>query len=70
MSFYNDSSKTTADPIYLRGSEYIITKDTYNCPLISYSIVSGNSSLLVFNSETGSLYVFRNQFIGTFTYIL
>ena len=50
MSFYNDSSKTTADPIYLRGSEYILTTDTYNCPLISYSLFSGNSSLLTLDS--------------------
>ena len=50
MSFYNDSSKTAADPIYLSGSEYIHTSDAYNCPLINYSLVLGNSSLLTFDS--------------------
>ena len=49
MSFYNDSSKIAANPIYLKGSEYIETTDDYNCPLISYSPVSGNSSLITIN---------------------
>ena len=50
MNFYNDSSKTAADPIYLRGWEYIRTTDNYNCPLVSYSLLSGNSSLLTIDS--------------------
>jgi len=50
MSFYNDSSKTAADKIFLRGSEYIKTTDSYNCPLINYSLILGNSSLLKLDS--------------------
>ena len=50
MSFYNDSTKTSADPIYLRGWEYIRTNDNYNCPLISYSLISGNTSLLTIDT--------------------